>query len=475
MKKLLSSLLLLIAWLPLAWSQEDVTGNTANNNAVPVEAVAKSKAQDESMCHGPWYWGSFYRPKLTLGLRGGLNVADMHFSYNPIDRYTHLKRLGATAGVFAQIPIKNTPLTVRPEVSFINRGDSLHWLDVYYGMKANYVDFRVPINWNFYVGNDDFSPYIMLVPEFCLASSGRISYFAEDYFGGNTIPLTKAALRGFDMGIMLGVGIDFTVNTKATPLFFSLETGFNWGLINNLASREIIDNSANPSIIYNNFNGAELWHERRHNRGAEFAMRVAIPLDSKFLAEHRRKHILKPDSVIIVQVQIDTVVEIKRDTIKVEVPKIIRTIIKDTVSYQTKECYTISEIYNLLEQGEDIAGKRICMFNINFDFNKATIREESFKPLNEMARMMYEYPDMRIEVYGHTDSIGTAEYNQKLSERRAQAVVDYLGTKGIAPGRIKAKGYGLRYPIDTNKTEEGRFRNRRVEFEILSIGEKRKN
>ena len=128
----------------------------------------------------------------------------------------------------------------------------------------------------------------------------------------------------------------------------------------------------------------------------------------------------------------------------------------------------------MIENGEDITGKRICMFDIKFDFDSYKIRKESERPLNELIQMMQDYPHMTVEVYGHTDSIGTPEYNQNLSENRANAVVEYLSKHGISPSRVKSFGYGLRYPIDTNSTEEGRFRNRRVEFDVITIGLKRK-
>ena len=470
MKKQLLSLLLLLAWLPATWAQEVVTNNTnsEDNTSDPCDTKVEK-------VEGPFYWSTYRMPKLMIGLRGGMNLADMRFSYDAVDRYTHYWRAGFLGGIFAHIPINNTPISLRPEISYITRGDSLNWLDVEYGMKVNYLDFRVPITWNFRYGYNDISPYVMLVPQVNVATKGYISYDAEDYYKDqHTIPVTKASLKSADFALMIGAGVDFTINTKVTPLYWSIEAGYNFGLINNFAKREIIDRSEDPSIIYNEFFGAELWHKRRFNRGVEVAMRIAVPLDNDFLAQHRNKFKFKPDTVTLVEIKTDTVTVIQKDTVIKEVPKIIKTIVRDTVTYQTKECFTISEINNLLEQGIDIAGKRICMFNINFDFNKATIREESFKPLNEMARLMYEYPEMRIEVYGHTDSIGTAEYNQKLSERRAQAVVEYLGKQSISPNRIKAFGYGLKYPIDTNATEEGRFRNRRVEFEILTIGEKRK-
>jgi len=76
---------------------------------------------------------------------------------------------------------------------------------------------------------------------------------------------------------------------------------------------------------------------------------------------------------------------------------------------------------------------------------------------------------MTIEVRGHTDAKGSDSYNLRLSENRAKSVVDYLVSKGVNPKRLKYKGYGKSIPIDTNETEEGRSKNRRVEFKIISM------
>ena len=77
---------------------------------------------------------------------------------------------------------------------------------------------------------------------------------------------------------------------------------------------------------------------------------------------------------------------------------------------------------------------------------------------------MKKYPDIEIEIRGYTDSIGDWNYNQQLSERRAQAVKQYLVSREIAHYRIKASGYGERDPIDSNNTKIGRAANRRIEF-----------
>lgn len=112
-------------------------------------------------------------------------------------------------------------------------------------------------------------------------------------------------------------------------------------------------------------------------------------------------------------------------------------------------------------------GIKIVLHNIFFDFNKASLRAESVAELDRLARLLEETPELKIEISGHTDNIGNASINQKLSEDRAKAVVDYLLGKGIASSRLTFKGYGFSQPVAGNDTNEGRQQNRRTEFKVL--------
>ncbi len=109
----------------------------------------------------------------------------------------------------------------------------------------------------------------------------------------------------------------------------------------------------------------------------------------------------------------------------------------------------------------------IDLTGVNFDFDKYNLRPDAVVILNEAVEILKRYPDLRVEVAGHTDSIGTAAYNQALSERRANAVYNYLTSNGIDSSRLLGPvGYGLTRPIDTNSTREGRARNRRTELNV---------
>ena len=102
--------------------------------------------------------------------------------------------------------------------------------------------------------------------------------------------------------------------------------------------------------------------------------------------------------------------------------------------------------------------------NVLFDFDKYNIKPQFSHLLDEVAVVFQNNPGLRAQIAGHTDNIGTAAYNQKLSMRRAHAVVNYLNKKGIAKDRLRAEGFGFSQPVADNKTKEGRALNRRVQL-----------
>ena len=108
--------------------------------------------------------------------------------------------------------------------------------------------------------------------------------------------------------------------------------------------------------------------------------------------------------------------------------------------------------------------RKIILRGVNFDFDKYNIRPDAVPILDEAARTLQEYGDVTIYVDGYTDAIGGDAYNQRLSERRANAVKEYLQRHGISGSRMTARGFGKTNPLATNATAEGRAQNRRVEL-----------
>ncbi len=125
------------------------------------------------------------------------------------------------------------------------------------------------------------------------------------------------------------------------------------------------------------------------------------------------------------------------------------------------------EVVKDVEMKPIVVGSTIVLKNVFFDYNKATLKSESYIELDRVVKLLNDNPSMRIELSGHTDNRGTEEYNQKLSEDRAKSCVEYLTSKGIAPSRLEFKGYGESKPINPNNTEEGWAENRRTEFKII--------
>ncbi len=106
--------------------------------------------------------------------------------------------------------------------------------------------------------------------------------------------------------------------------------------------------------------------------------------------------------------------------------------------------------------------------SVNFDFNKSSLTATAKNNLDKLIPVFNEYPDTNIQIFGHTDSSGSDEYNQKLSEQRAAAVQAYLSSKGLKSSRFTVLGKGESEPIETNDTAAGRAKNRRVEFAITA-------
>jgi outer membrane protein OmpA-like peptidoglycan-associated protein len=149
-----------------------------------------------------------------------------------------------------------------------------------------------------------------------------------------------------------------------------------------------------------------------------------------------------------------------------------------TISASVPNYYPVYETADALARTDDPifrdliivpieVGQSIRLNNIFFQTGKSVLKKESFPELNRVAEFLKSNPDIKIEIAGHTDNVGKAATNLKLSQARAKAVTDYVISKGIAKTRIVAKGYGMTKPVADNKTKEGKAQNRRVEFTIL--------
>src|SRR5262249_14114236 len=123
--------------------------------------------------------------------------------------------------------------------------------------------------------------------------------------------------------------------------------------------------------------------------------------------------------------------------------------------------------FNLILETRDTArGLIVNMSDVLFDTGQHTLKPGAREKLAKVSGILLAHPGLKVEVEGHTDSVGSEDYNQVLSERRAESVKSYLTGQGLSSGLITAKGFGEEHPVASNDTAEGRQRNRRVELVV---------
>lgn len=141
--------------------------------------------------------------------------------------------------------------------------------------------------------------------------------------------------------------------------------------------------------------------------------------------------------------------------------------VSNTVDLASENTYKELVVDIVMQSIVSLEEKSVKLNNIYFDFDKFDLKQESFIELDRVYKFLNDNPNVRVEISAHTDAVGSDEYNQELSQRRAESVVSYLISKGINGERLIAKGYGESIPVADNNTEEGKAANRRVEMKIV--------
>jgi len=154
------------------------------------------------------------------------------------------------------------------------------------------------------------------------------------------------------------------------------------------------------------------------------------------------------------------------DTVRIETPVRDTVTVTDSVRVApdtVREARVETVERRLLDTGAFRA------FEVNFAFGESTLQPRATRTLDAVGAVLGRYPDLRVEIGGHTDAVGADAFNQRLSEARAEAVRAYLIDRfGVAPDRLAARGYGEGQPIASNDSRSGRALNRRVEFTVLN-------
>ena len=389
---------------------------------------------------GQWFFG--------VGV--GFHSNTMRYSDLDEELFSDHKNLNSGVfTVFAQYDFgKERHFSVRPELSLLRRGGRIVDIGkdmydenidgIHYALKSRFVDIRVPLVYSFMKAESRIRPYVYIAPVIGFATRGTIRMqedFANGEYVGYGLDLSKANMASMYFAGMVGIGAKYQFKAWGNTFFFGVDASYELGFTDTYGGKEK-DGKAEV-----NTNWSLPSYELEGNRnfsGFEVKATLGIPF-----SVFKKKAVPAPPTPVIVQ----------RPT---PIP-----VVKE------KPCYTLEEINDMMQKGEPVAGKTICAIDaINFDFGKSTIKTESYAYLNRLANTLVR-THARIEVKGHTDNVGTEEFNMKLSHKRAQAVVDYLIGRGVDKDKLSYSYYGMSKPLTTNDTEDGRTMNRRVEFEIL--------
>ncbi|MEX1003716.1 MAG: OmpA family protein [Crocinitomicaceae bacterium] len=135
---------------------------------------------------------------------------------------------------------------------------------------------------------------------------------------------------------------------------------------------------------------------------------------------------------------------------------------------QSYDYVSFSEFKRMLKDEESVLGQKVILPKVTFDAYQAYLIKDARPVLKELKEIMNEYPNLKITILGHTGNLGNDQFNLILSHQRAKTVKDYLTKMGISESRLQYQGFGESRPVAPNNTEEGRRKNRRIEFEIVS-------
>jgi outer membrane protein OmpA-like peptidoglycan-associated protein len=369
--------------------------------------------------------------RFAIGISGGFNFPKMVYSDPNLASYESSLLIGGELGVFSEIQLSKR-FSIRPEVIIVDKGQFIDYTNLYYKFNPYYLDWRLPFQFNFGKPNG-VRPYLMVAPAMGFVFGGTI--YLEDETGSYGTDITDANISPIELSLSAGGGLKIPLKFGKVTLLAGLEVAYNMGITNTYSTQEMDGTANSLNLDYNSIDGS------RKNRGLSTTVSLAIPF-SNF-----KKKTTTPK------------------------PKPIKVITKNTVTEPphepAKSCYTIEEINVLIDAKKNVNNKVICMINLKFDFNKSTLDKDSKTYLDNVVKLLDKVSSMKMKISGHTDNMGTDEYNLDLSKKRAAAVYNYLTSKGISSSRLSYDYYGATRPLFNNDSEEHRAQNRRVEFEII--------
>lgn len=375
----------------------------------------------------------------VVGARASLDIFNMRYSSSDLDIYRHHYGVREQLGVFAGYDYLWKGLSARVDLLYSPRGVRLSWQDIDYKLRSYYFDIRIPVTYTF-LRDKMIQPYVMFAPNVNFVMGGNVRY--NSTYNYSYTKLSKANFRPVDFSLYFGAGVKVPIEVGNQKLYVGGEFGYNLGLCNTFSKMELNNISNALNLPMYEVNGT------RKNGGFEIALTAAWVIPNKDRTP-------KPEPVVQ-----EVVPEPEPEPVKEE-PKP-----DNLIEYQPKDCYSVEEMQAFITLKMPVDDKRVCMFDMKFEFASAVLKKESEKQLDKFVDLYRQFPDMKLQINGHTDNVGSEEYNQKLSEDRARSVYEYFLKKGIPADHMTIKGFGLKYPIDTNETDAGRAKNRRVEVDI---------
>lgn len=372
------------------------------------------------------------KPLFGIGITAGVNNSNFSFSETQFADYKQDIFINFMYGLAGEIYFSQN-FSIRPRVHFAGRGSQINDNNVSYMLTSKNIDFALPVTFTAAAGKK-LRPFVYAAPVFESTTGGIIG------IADKSVNISDANHSKTAIGITPGAGLKFMFSKNS---YLSLEAGYHLGLTNTFASDEL--NGTSNALNIGDYNIAGT----RKNRAAEIMISFIFVINKK-----------EQENNVIVDKQPEThnntnivIVINNPDTVETSTPK---------------DNYTVDEIEKDIESGKDVTNRKITFNNIEFEFNKSDLRESSKQYLSEIVDFMTNNKNIVIQINGHTDNIGSKERNLELSVGRAKAVYEYLISTGIEQNRLSYKGFGDTLPISSNDTDEGRAKNRRVEFQILS-------
>jgi OOP family OmpA-OmpF porin len=398
-------------------------------------------------------------PEWYVGLGGGVNISSLNYSNLDEELYPENKsNLSGVFSIFAEYDFgSQRQFAIRPQFSFLTRGgkisqigqdyfDEYNYLktdpdrliDARYQLKATYLDFRVPLTYQF--GNADWHirPYVYVAPVVGFVNNGYVDArfeYGDGSYEGVSYDLTKANINSLYFAGAVGLGAKWQFNLSGAPFFLGVEVNYQLGVTDTYSSDEKNGDVANVSSFFETSGKVD---GTRKINSLEVAATLGIPF---------------------------SVFKSKTATPVVDYAPVAA---EPAPTVEERPCYTLGEVLTMLNNGSNIEGKVICAIddNINFEFGKSEINPSSYAYLNALADLFIR-TKMRVRISGHTDAVGSYDTNMEISRKRALAVKQYLESRGVDGNKLSCTWYGYTRPIASNETDEGRKQNRRVEFEIL--------